>query len=196
MHSDNGTDPKHCKTHHQFRAHLDQSRNCLFRLLRVCGCALLIPCWSPRGWVVAKLGRRWTWKLWRATCRRASRPVPSPRTVGGQAAVFVNVLRQSSEDIRLHVIERRLTPDLLDEIREFIDEECRRISVKIVSNRFTLSRSSSRRAIVCCACVRWWSVPCPIWTSAIVASSPRRCWRGWRLDRGDAPRGRFHEVDA
>ena len=44
---------------------------------------------------------------------------PSPRYVGGSP--------------------RRLTPELLDEIREFIEEEHGRISVKIVSNRFTLS---------------------------------------------------------
>ena len=112
---------------------------------------------------MAALGRRWTWKLWRATCRRASRPVPSPRTVGAQAAVFVNVLRQSNEDNRLHVIERRLTPELLDEIREFIDEECGRISVKIVPNRFTLSRSSSRRAIRMLRLRPLVVVPCPIW---------------------------------
>ena len=36
---------------------------------------------------------------------------------------------------------RRLTPELLDEIREFTaEEEHGRISLKIVSNRFTLSR--------------------------------------------------------
>ena len=52
---------------------------------------------------------------------------PSPRYVGGSP--------------------RRLTPELLDEIREFIEEEHGRISVKIVSNRFTLSRTSSRKAI-------------------------------------------------
>ena len=46
-------------------------------------------------WVVGALGRRWTWRLWRATCRRASRRVPSPRT-GGQAAVFPNVLRPTT----------------------------------------------------------------------------------------------------
>ena len=40
----------------------------------------------------------------RATSHRASRRVPSPRTVGGQAAVFVNVLLQSSEEIGLHVV--------------------------------------------------------------------------------------------
>ena len=52
---------------------------------------------------------------------------PSPRYVGGSP--------------------RRLTPELLDEIREFIEEEHARISLKIVSNRFTLSRTSSRKAI-------------------------------------------------
>ena len=52
---------------------------------------------------------------------------PSPRYVGGSP--------------------RRLTPELLDEIREFIEEEHGRISVKIVSNRFTLSCTSSRKAI-------------------------------------------------
>ena len=47
-------------------------------------------------------------------------------------------------------LERRLTPpELLDEIREFIEEEHGRISVKIVSNRFTLSRTCSRKAIRC-----------------------------------------------
>ena len=35
---------------------------------------------------------------------KASRRVPSPRTVGGQAAVFVNMLRPSSEEIQLHVM--------------------------------------------------------------------------------------------
>ena len=54
---------------------------------------------------------------------------PSPRCVGGSP--------------------RRLTPELLDEIREFIEEEHGRISVKIVSNRFTLSRTCSRKAIRC-----------------------------------------------
>ena len=52
---------------------------------------------------------------------------PSPRYVGG--------------------VERRLTPELLNEILELIEEEHGRISVKIMSNRFTLSRTSSRKAI-------------------------------------------------
>ena len=41
------------------------------------------------------------------------------------------------------------TPELLDEIREFIEEVHGRISEKIVSNRFTLCRTSSRKAIRC-----------------------------------------------
>ena len=61
-------------------------------LLRVSVCALVNLWWSTKELVVSALGRRWTWRLWRATCRRASRRVPSPRTVGGQAAVFVNVV--------------------------------------------------------------------------------------------------------
>ena len=52
---------------------------------------------------------------------------PSPRYVGGSP--------------------RRLTPELSDEIREFIEEEHGRISVKIVSNRFTMCRTNSRKAI-------------------------------------------------
>ena len=71
-HSDNDTDQKHHKSLH-FLTHLDQSRKCLYLLSRISGCALLNLCWSTKEWVVAALGRRWTWKLWRATCRRASR---------------------------------------------------------------------------------------------------------------------------
>ena len=51
-----------------------------------------------------------------------------------------------------HVSSRgtvRLTREFLDEIREFIQEEHGRISMKIVSNRFTLSRTCSRKAIRC-----------------------------------------------
>ena len=44
---------------------------------------------------------------------------------------------------------RRLTPGLLDDIREFIEEEHGRISGTIVSNRFALSRTSSRKAVCC-----------------------------------------------
>ena len=87
----------------QFRTHLDQSRNCVYPLSRNSGCDLLILCWSTRERVVAALGRRWNWRLWRATCRRASRRVPSPGTVGGQA-VFTNTMWLSSEEIRLHVM--------------------------------------------------------------------------------------------
>ena len=58
---------------------------------------------------------------------------PSPRYVGGSP--------------------RRLTPELLDEICEFIEEKHGRISVKIVSNRFTLPAVD--KPSVDCACVRW-----------------------------------------
>ena len=102
---------------------------------------------------MAALGRRWIWRTlesdvssgksasaiakdrgWPSSSVRQrvaaiKRGDPSPRYVGG--------------------VERRLTPELLGEIREFIEEEHGRISVKIVSNRFTLSRTSSRKAIRC-----------------------------------------------
>ena len=96
-HSDNDTDPKH-NTCCQFRKHLDQSHNCLYLLLRVSGCALLILRWSTKEWLVAALGRRWTWRLGQ---------------VGGcycqglwvaKAAVIVKALRPSSEEIQLHVM--------------------------------------------------------------------------------------------
>ena len=49
-----------------FRTQLDQSRKCLYLLSRISGCAILNLCWSTKEWVVAALGRRWTWRLWRA----------------------------------------------------------------------------------------------------------------------------------
>ena len=55
----------------------------------------------------------------------------------------------SSVRQRVAAIKRGDTPELLDEIREFIEEEHGRIAVKIVSNRITLSRTSSRKAIRC-----------------------------------------------
>ena len=51
---------------------------------------------------MAALGRRWTWRLWRVPALQ--RGNPAPRYVDGVA--------------------KRLTPELLDEIREFIDVEC------------------------------------------------------------------------
>ena len=64
-HSDTNTDQKHHKPLH-FRTHLDQSRKCLYLLSRISGCAMLNLCWSTKGRVVAALGCRWTWRLWRA----------------------------------------------------------------------------------------------------------------------------------
>ena len=44
-------------------------------------------------------------------------------------------------------VGRRLTPELFDQIREFIEEEHGRISLTNVVNRFFLSRASSRKAL-------------------------------------------------
>ena len=145
MHSDNYTDPKHNKSR-PFRTHLDQSRNCLYRIFCVSVDAL---CWffvGQRGsglWqllVVAGLGdsgerrvvgqvagaiakdRGWPSSSVRQRVAASKRGDPAPRYVGG--------------------VEWRLTPELLDEIRVFIDEECGWNSVNIVSNRFTLSTGS------------------------------------------------------
>ena len=68
--------------------------------------------------------RGWPSSSVRQSVAAIKRGDPPPRHVGG--------------------CPRRLTPELLDEIRE---EEHGRISLKIVSNRFTLSRTCSRKAI-------------------------------------------------
>ena len=73
--------------------------------------------------------REWPSSSVRQRVAAIKRGDPSPRCVGGSP--------------------RRLTPELLDEIRKFIEEEHGRISVKIVSNRFTLSLICSRKAIRC-----------------------------------------------
>ena len=43
-------------------------------------------------------------------------------------------------------VERRLTPELLDEVREFIEEEHGRFSVRTAAVRPTFSRTCSRKA--------------------------------------------------
>ena len=73
--------------------------------------------------------RRWPSSSVRQRVAAIKRGDPSPPYVGGRL--------------------RRLTPELLDEIREFIEQEHGRISEKIVSNRFTLSLTCSRKAIRC-----------------------------------------------
>ena len=151
MHSDTDTDQKHHTSLH-FRTHLDQSRKCLYLLSRISGCACRIFVGQQRNgsWqllVVAGLGdsgerrvigqvggciakdRGWPSSSVRQRVAAIKRGDPSPRCVGGST--------------------RRLTPELLDEIREFIEEEHGRISVNIVSNRFALSRTYSRKAIRC-----------------------------------------------
>ena len=149
-HLDNDTDQKHHKSMH-FRTHLDQPRNCLYLLSRISVCALLNLCWSTREWVVAARGRRWTWRLWRATCRRASRRGSIAKDRGWPSSSVrqrvVAIKRGDPSPRYVGGSPRRLTPELLDVLRHFIEEEHGRISVKIVSNRFTLSRTRSRKAI-------------------------------------------------
>ena len=71
--------------------------------------------------------------------------------MGGQAAVcHQRVAAIKRGDPAPHYVggkQQLLTMELLDEIREFIEEEHGRISVRTVALRFTLSRSSSRRAL-------------------------------------------------
>ena len=144
-HSDNNTDQKHHKSLH-FRTHLDQSRKCLCLWMRPVE-SLLVNKGMGRGSSWSSLDsetlesdvssgrsvgsidkdRGWPSSSVRQNVAAIKRGGPSPRYVGGSP--------------------RRVTPELLDEIREFIEEEHGRISVKIVSKRFTLSRTNSRKAI-------------------------------------------------
>ena len=119
MHSDTDTDQKH----------LDQPRNCLFCLSRINVCALLNLCWSIREWLVAARGRRWTWRL-----------LESDVSSGNSAGSIAKVHGWPSSSVRQRVAAikrgdpspryiggspRRLTPELLDEIHEFIEEHGR-----------------------------------------------------------------------
>ena len=85
-------------------------------------------------------------------------------------------------------VERRLTPELLDEIHEFVDEKCGRISIRIVSNRFTLSRSSSCRAI------RMLRLR-PLVVRTVSHLEDRHIRDRRKFDE-DASRGRYHRVNA
>ena len=145
------TTPSKNTKKHRISVHIDQSRNCLYLLSRVSGCALLNLCWSTREWVVAAR-RRWTW-------RTLDSDVSSGKSAGSiakdrgwpRSSVRQRVAAIKRGDTSPRFVggsPRRLTPELLDEIREFIDEEHGRISVKIVSN-------AVERPSVVCACVRW-----------------------------------------
>ena len=70
--------------------------------------------------------RKWPSSSVRQRVAALKRGDPSPRDVGGD--------------------EKRLTPELLNEIREFIEEEHGRVRVR-VSYRFTFSPTSSRKAL-------------------------------------------------
>ena len=106
---------------------------------------------------------------------------PSPRFVGG--------------------IERRLTPELLDEIRKFFEEDSGWISVKVVSKAtkpnhivsYLQSKSHPLSTLASTGHPR--CAICRTVTSVIVASVLKRCWRSWRLDLEGAFRGRSRRVD-
>ena len=151
-HSDNDTDQKHHKSLHS-RTHLDQSRKCLYLLSRVSGCALLNLCCSTKG-----MGRGSSWSS------LDLETLESDVSSGKSAGAIAKDRGWPSRNVRQRVAAikrgdqspryvggspRRITPELLDEIREFIEEEHGRISVKIVSNRFTLCRTCSRKAVRC-----------------------------------------------
>ena len=145
---------------------------------------------------MAALGRRWTWKLWRAMCRRASRRVPSPRTLGGQPAVFLHVLRPSSGEITscrwcrkafdVRALGRDLRVDRGGPWADFI-ETCVN-SLHSVSNQFTKGHPLSALASVgdpCRAPSGGPSHPGP----------PKSCWRSGHLELDGASRGRSQRVD-
>ena len=123
VHSDTDTDQKHHKSRH-VRTHLDQPRNCLF-LSFAHQCMRPVESVSSKSAGFIAKDRGWPNSSVRQRVAAIKRGDPSPRYVGGSP--------------------RRLTPGPLDEIREFIEEEHGRISVKIVSNRFTLSRKHTIR---------------------------------------------------
>ena len=151
-HSDNDTDPRHIKSLHS-RTHLDQPRYCLYLLSR-------ISCMRPiESLLVNKgMGRGSSWSS--LDLETLESDVSSGKSAGSIAKDrgwpsssvrqrVAAIKRRDSSPRYVGGSPRRLTPELLDEIREFIEEEHGRISVKMVSNRFTLSRSCSRKAIRC-----------------------------------------------
>ena len=142
VHSDSDTDPKHNKSRH-FRTHLDQSRNCLHLLPRVCGCALLNLLLVNKG-----VGRGSSWSS--LDLKTLESDVPSGKSVGASAkdrgwpsnSVLQRVaaIKRGDPSPRcVGGIFRRFTPELSDVMREFIEERGR-ISVRTVAIRFTLSR--------------------------------------------------------
>ena len=189
MHFDSDTDPKHNKSR-QIRTHLDQSRT------------LFVSSFASQWMINNGMGRGSAWssldfgdsgerrvvgqvgwchrqgtRVARQQCSSTcwgQRGDPGPRCNGGK--------------------QQLLTPEFLDEIREFVEEERGRISSKIVSIRFTSSRIAVEmfcllrlRSLVICMCRTI--------TSVIVATSLKRCWRGLRLHLEGVSRGRSQLVD-
>ena len=149
MHSDSDTDPTHNKSRH-FRTHLDQSRNCLHLLPRVCGCALLNLLLVNKG-----VGRGSSWSS--LDLKTLESDVSSGKSAGASAKdrgwpsnsalQRVAAIKRGDPSPRcVGGIVRRLTPELSDVMREFIEERGR-ISVRTVAIRFTLSRICSRKAL-------------------------------------------------
>ena len=153
-HSDKDTDPKRIKSLH-FRTRLDQSSQ------------LFVSCFGDESWqllIVPKFGDagvgdvggchhqglQVAWRQCSSACAATQqRRDPGPRHVGDK--------------------QQLLTPELWDEIREGGNE---RISAKMVSNRFTVSRTCPLSALAS----HWSSAQCPncrTLTSVIVATSLR-----------------------
>ena len=120
MHSDTDTDQQHHKSLH-FRTHLDQSRKCLYLLTRVSGCAhlnlLLVNKGTGRGSSLSSLDLETLESADQHDCRGAQdAPLAGERWSSVRLSSWVT------------------------------SENSSRISVKMVSNRFTLSRTFSRFA--------------------------------------------------
>ena len=147
MHSGNDTNPKHNKSL-QFRSHLLWMR-------------------SVESLLVNKgMGHGSSWSS--LDLETLESDVSSGKSAGAIAKVRgwpsrsvcqrVAALEQGDHAPRLvGGVERRLTPEVLDEMREFIEEEHGRISVRSEG-----IRSQKALLSVCCACAHWRSAQCPM----------------------------------
>ena len=96
---------------------------------------------------MAARGRRWTWRLLESdvSSGKSAGAIAKERGWPG-SSVHQRVGACKRGDPRPRCVcgeQQLLTPELLDEIREFVEEERGRISSKIVSIRFTSSRICS-----------------------------------------------------
>ena len=97
--------PTLTKKHHKslnFRTHLEHFRKSLCLPSRISGCALLNFCWSTKERVVTALGRRWTWRLWRApTNTTAEVPQDAPLAIGRWSSVRLSSWVRSEKCSRI-----------------------------------------------------------------------------------------------